>query len=78
MSAANKLIQYASLHVFANDRTIDAQELAMLERMALRDGEIDEDERRVLSRIFAKVNANTVTPAVWDEITAFKEEHAIP
>jgi hypothetical protein len=52
--------------------------LAMLQRLALRDGTVDEDERTVLSRIFARVASDTVSPGVWDEICRFKAEHSIP
>ena len=48
-------MQYSFLRVFANDGTIDAEELAMLEKLALEDGSVDPRERDVLSRIFARV-----------------------
>jgi hypothetical protein len=35
-SNANAIMQYSFLYVFANDGTIDAQELAMIEKLALR------------------------------------------
>jgi len=74
----NDIMQYAFLHVFANDKTIDAKELAMLERLALRDGEVDDHERSVLSKVFARVSADTVAADVWEEISRFKQQHAIP
>jgi hypothetical protein len=77
-SSWNAIVQYSFLRVFANDGTIDADELAMLQRLALRDGTVDEDERTVLSRIFARVASDTVSPGVWDEICRFKAEHSIP
>ena len=77
-SAWNAIMQYSFLRVFANDGTIDDAELAMLEKLALEDGQVDEDERAVLSRIFARVNPDTVSPDVWDEVNRFKERHSIP
>lgn len=77
-SSWNAIMQYSFLRVFANDGTIDANELAMLERLALRDGTVDEDERTVLSRIFARVAPDSVAPNVWEEICRFKTEHSIP
>jgi hypothetical protein len=76
-SSWNAIMQYSFLRVFANDGTIDADELAMLERLALRDGIVDDKERAVLSRIFARVEPGTVTPGIWDEICRFKAEHSI-
>jgi len=76
-SSWNAIMQYSFLRVFANDGTIDAEELAMLERLALRDGIVDDDERTVLRRIFSRVLPDTVSPSVWDEICRFKAEHGI-
>ena len=77
-SAWNAIMQYSFLRVFANDGTIDADELAMLEKLALEDGAVDPKERDVLSRVFARVDARTVSPDVWQDICRFKERHQIP
>jgi len=66
-----------SRRVFANDGTIDSDELAMRERPGLGDGTVDEAERAVASRLFARVAPDTVCPGVWDEICRFKAEHSI-
>jgi predicted ATP-grasp superfamily ATP-dependent carboligase len=76
-SNANAIMQYSFLRVFANDGTIDADELAFLERLALRDGQVDDAERVVLLRILGRVSADTVAPTVWDEIQRFKARHSI-
>ena len=77
-SGWNAIMQYSFLQVFANDGTIDAQELAMLERLAMADGHVDDRERNVLANIFSRVGADTVAPNVWTQIQAFKARHAIP
>jgi hypothetical protein len=77
-SAWNPIMQYAFLHVFANDDTIDAGELAMLERLALADGQVDDREREVLSRIFARANPEHMTAEVRESIQRFKARYAIP
>jgi len=77
-SSWNAIMQYSFLHVFANDGTIDADELAMIERLALEDGTIDDQERAVLGRIFDRVSAKTVSDEVWQEITRFKARYQIP
>jgi hypothetical protein len=76
--SANAIMQYSFLSVFANDRTIDARELAMLQKLALEDGTVDDQERAVLSRIFARVTAESVAGDVWDEICRFKAKYQIP
>jgi len=77
-SSWNAIMQYSFLHVFANDGTIDADELAMIERLALEDGTIDDQERAVLGRIFDRVNPKSVSDEVWQEITRFKARYQIP
>jgi hypothetical protein len=77
-SGWNAIMQYSFLHVFANDGLLDADELRIIERIALEDGVIDEREREVLSRVFARVDPATVDAAVADEIRRFKERHDIP
>jgi hypothetical protein len=77
-SAWNAIMQYSFLRVFANDGTIDAAELAMLEKLALEDGTVDDEERVVLGRIFSRVSRDTVTAEVWEEICRFRERYSIP
>lgn len=77
-SSWNAIMQYSFLRIFANDGTIDTEELAMLERLAMADGEIDDRERSVLANIFARVNPETVREEVWHDIVEFKTRHQIP
>jgi hypothetical protein len=77
-STWNAIMQYSFLRIFANDGTIDAGELEMLQKLALEDGTVDDRERDVLSHIFARVNSDTVSSDVWQEICRFKERHQIP
>ena len=77
-SSWNALMQYSFLSVFANDGTIDAKEMAMFEKLALEDGNVDDQERAVLARIFARVTPDIVSRDVWDEISRFKSRHQIP
>ena len=44
-SSWNEIMQYSFLAVFANDGRIDAAEMAFLEKLALRDGTVDPQER---------------------------------
>jgi len=78
VSSSNAIMQYSFLRVFANDNTIDDAELGMLMRLALRDEQVDEGEKRVLAGIFGRVSPETVSPEVWEGICRFKSEHGIP
>jgi hypothetical protein len=77
-SAWNAIMQYSFIKVFATDGIIDAAELAMLERLALADGQVDDQERSVLSRVFSRVTPDMLDPQVWEEIQRFKSVHSIP
>lgn len=70
-------MRYSFLVAFANDGTIDAAELAFIQDLALRDGTVDADERRILSNVFSRVSSDTVTPEVWQDIQRFKQLHQI-
>ena len=74
----NAIMQYSFIRIFANDGTIDADELAMLERLAMADGMVDDRERKVLAGIFSKVTADKVAADVWASIEQFKARHQIP
>ena len=76
-SKAKEIIGYSFLHIFANDRTIDENELAFIERLALEDGIVDDQEKEVLKGIFARVSEDMVTAEVWEEIQRFKLQHNI-
>ena len=76
-SKARQLAEYAFLEVFANDETIDDVEFLILKRLALSDGVVDADERRVLGRIFARVDERSCTAEVWQGIALFKARFGI-
>jgi hypothetical protein len=63
-SGAKQLMGYSFLVVFANDDTISEGELHMLEKIALEDKQIDEDEKRVLRKIFSRVTKEQLADAV--------------
>lgn len=76
-SRAKELTGYSFLVVFANDQTIDEKELQFLERLALEDREVDEEEKRVLRNIFARVDRENCDKVVWREITDFRKKYGI-
>ena len=76
-SNAEAMRGYAFLVMFANDDTIDAAELAFLEHLALADRKLDEAERDVMRKIFARVDARDLTPEVRAEIARFRSKYAV-
>ena len=76
-SGWNAIMQYAFLRVFANDGRLDHDELAMLERLALADGVVDERERRTLSTILQRAEA-AASDDMLASIAEFRQRFAIP
>ncbi len=76
-SGAKQLVGYSFLVVFANDGTINEEELKMLERIALEDRVIDEDEKRVLRTIFARAENTRLAPEVGEDIKRFRQKYDI-
>lgn len=76
-SRAKELAGYSFLVIFANDGTIDEKELQMLEKLALEDQEVDEQEKRVLRGIFSRIKCEDCNEKVWIEITEFRKKYGI-
>ena len=70
-------ITLASIHVFSNDGLLDMGELEKLLHLAERDSQYDEDEKRVLGKIFAQAEQTNIDPAVAQRITRIRKAHAI-
>ena len=66
-----------SIQVFANDGKLDAAELQRLLDIALRDGQIDADELRVLGTIVAQAEKGSVAPDVEALIEQIRQRHGL-
>jgi hypothetical protein len=71
-------IAFESVKVFTNDGQLDLQELNFLLGLALRDEQVDDDERRVLARIFAQAEKGRLAPPVQARIAEVRARHGIP
>ncbi len=70
-------LAHASLVLWAEDGTLDAQELDTLLNIALRDGVISENEKDVLRGVFNRVHEEDVPADVWTKIQAIRKQHGI-
>ena len=70
-------LAYSSIKIFANDGTVDMTELNFLLGLALKDGKIDEDEKRVLRRIFEHAEKTKLSLAVRSRIREVRRKHSI-
>jgi len=62
---------------FLDDNTLDLPELERIMEIALRDGQVDEHEKRVLKSIFSKVDQTDVSEEVWQEIQNIRTTYEI-
>lgn len=70
-------ITLASIQVFSNDGLLDMAELEKLLQLAERDSTYDEDEKRVLGKIFSQAEQTKIDPAVAQRIAHIRRTHAI-
>ncbi len=70
-------IAYSSIHVF-HDGQMDLGELNFLLGLALRDQQVDEEEKRVLGNIFAQAEQTKLSPLVKERIAEARKQHGIP
>ncbi len=79
MQQAKSYIEMAieSIQVFANDGKLDAAELQRMLDIALRDGQIDADEMRVLGKIVAHAEKGPVDADVQALIAQIRQRHGL-
>ena len=77
MSRSGEIAAYALFQIFENDATIDAREFETIKRLAMEDAIVNEEEKRVLRKIFARVTQDMVKPDVWLAMHAFRRRHGI-
>ena len=74
---AKEIMNYSFLVAFANDGTLDKTEVQFMEKLALKDGFIDDEEKIVFQRIFGRVGEDSVSEDTWQEILNFREKYGI-
>lgn len=70
-------ISFRSIKCFSDDGKLDLHELNELVDIALRDGVIDDEERRVLGKIIGMLKLEELTPAMQERIAALRTQYAI-
>lgn len=63
---------YRSIECFTNDGKLKVDELKQLLDIALRDGVVDDNERRVLRNIFSRLTPAELTPEMTQAIAAVR------
>ncbi len=76
-SSSSTELAYSSIQCFTDDGTLDVGEVNFLLGIAMSDGIIDEEEKRVLSNIFRRVKKSEVDSNTWNRIQEVKSKHEI-
>ena len=79
MQEAKSYIEIAleSIQAFANDGKLDAAEFQRMLDIALRDGQIDADESRVLGKIILQAEKSAVAADVQALIAKIRQRHGL-
>lgn len=70
-------IATASIGCFTDDGTLNEAEVNHLVGLALRDGVVTDDEKRVLGNVFSKVGQKDVCENTWKLIVDVKSKYDI-
>lgn len=70
-------IAIASIHVFSDDGQLNLAELENLLAFALRDGIVDEDEKRVLGNILTRTERDGVDADVQARIAEVRSRYGL-
>lgn len=70
-------IALESIKCFTDDGTLDVGEINYLMGLAMADGVIDANEKRVLGDIFSRVNRDNLSEASWQRLVEVRKKHGI-
>ncbi len=68
---------FRSIECFSNDGKLCVDELDKLVNIALRDGVVDENEKRVLRNIFSRLTPAELTPEMLLRIEQLRATHGV-
>lgn len=74
-SRAGQILSYSFLVVFADDGVISPEELKFMEKLALEDRVVDDEEKHVLKLIFERPDPKDLSIEVREEIKSFREKY---
>lgn len=66
---------FHSINCFANDGTLDVEELNQIVNIALKDGVVDDNEKRVLSNIIGRLNKAELDGELLAKVDEVKKAH---
>ena len=78
MTESNDYLEmsFRSINCFANDGKLDVSELNEIVSVALRDGVVDENEKRVLGKIISRLNAKELQGELEQRVNQLRKEYS--
>ena len=70
-------LSFKSIQCFADDGRLDARELDKLLAIALKDGVVDDNEKRVLNNILDRLGDHELTASMQKRIDQIREQHGV-
>ncbi len=70
-------LTFKSINCFADDGKLDVDELNGLVDVALRDGVVDENEKRVLSNIISRLNDKDLDQTMIQRVSEIKSKFGL-
>lgn len=70
-------VAFRTIECFADDGKLDVHELGRLVAIAERDGVVDDNEKRVLSNIFRRLNGQDLTAELQEKVKHVCQLHGI-
>ena len=68
---------FHSINCFANDGRLDVEELNQIVSIALKDGIVDDNEKRVLSNIIGRLKEHELDGELAAKVTQLRLEYAL-
>ena len=69
-------MSFRSIDCFANDGKLDVNELNEIVTIALRDGVVDDNEKRVLGKIISRLNASELQGELQERVKQLRAEYS--
>lgn len=67
-------IAFRSIECFGDDGKLSVDELQKLLDIALRDGHVSADEKRILGNIIKRLNASELTPEMQEKVSSLRRQ----
>ena len=76
MSDSEEMI-FRTIQCFSNDGMLDVNELDQIVKVAMHDGVVDSEEKKVLKQIIFNLTSKDLTPELWNRVEQLVEHYGL-